>query len=82
MNTLKKYNIKFIIKNNYPVLMTIPKYRILSQYLMFWDNSDSIVNGLIPEINFGIKYGTEDRFCKYGEVEGLETKMKERWSKS
>lgn len=80
MSLLNKYNIKFIIRNNIPIVNTIPEYNILSQYLI--DDPNYIVETLIPEINFGIKYGTEDRFCKYSDVDGLELRMKERWKKS
>ncbi len=82
MNILSKYNIKLLYKDNSPILEIESKYFILAQYLMYWDNYKDIIDILIPKINFGIKYGTEDRFCKYRDVVGLETKMKERWVKS
>lgn len=72
----------FSLKNNSPIVEIEAKVNILSQYLMYWNNYKDIIDILIPEINFGTKYGTDDRFCKYCDVVGLETKMKERWVKS
>ena len=82
MNILSKYNINFFYKDKSPIVKIGKTDNILTQYLMYWDNYKNIIDILIPEINFGIKYGTDDRFCKYCDVEGLETKMKERWVKS
>ncbi|MBP9056284.1 MAG: hypothetical protein KBF69_07850 [Saprospiraceae bacterium] len=82
MHIINKYNINFFYKDNSPIVEIESKVNILSQYLMYWNNYKDIIDILIPEINFGIKYGTDDRFCKYCDVVGLETKMKERWVKS
>jgi hypothetical protein len=79
------YNLKFdyLPEFKYCSVETTKEQNILAEYLMHWGrNPDEILNTLIPEINFGLKYGTEDRYCKYGDVDGLEKKMKDRWHQS
>lgn len=83
MNIKSKYNIEFEVDEGFCITHSYGNYSILANFLMHWGNNPiEIVNTLIPEINFGLKYGTEDRYCKYAEVEGLEQKMKDRWYQS
>jgi len=80
---LEKYNlVPCLIDNSVGMETSNESNLILSHFLMHWDNPIEITNTLIPWINFGMKYGTEDRYCKYADVQGMEEKMKERWTKS
>ncbi len=82
MRVHEKYDLQFVTENRDCSNNSFGEYSILANYLMYWNKPDSIVVNLIPAINFGIKYGTEDRFCKYEDVTGLEQKMKHRWKES
>lgn len=79
----EKYNIFFVYEDKQCRIVANSGSLILANYLMYWSDSLSdILDTVIPKINFGIKYGTVDRFCKYEDVTGLEQKMKQRWTES
>ncbi len=78
-----KYKILFVWQDENCRVESIGENLILANYLTYWgDNSREIIDTLLPKINFGMKYGTEDRFCRYQDVDGLEQKMKRRWEDS
>ena len=74
----EKYDLIFYIINESPAVDS-ENYKILSNFLMYWDSPNDIVNNLIPYINKGIRYGTEDRFKAYSEISGLKEKMLRQW---
>jgi hypothetical protein len=78
----RKYNLEFLLNDGQCTNNSYGQYSILANFLMYWNNPFNIVEDLIPAINFGLKYGVEDRYSKYGDVEGLEQKMKDRWHQS
>jgi hypothetical protein len=80
--THKKYGLEFIFKEGECSNRSYGNYSILANFLMEWCEPIVIVQDLIPAINFGIKYGTDDRFSKYKDIPGMEEKMKTRWEKS
>ncbi|MEO7175755.1 MAG: hypothetical protein ABIV51_07800 [Saprospiraceae bacterium] len=85
MMTSDKYFLKFgyLPEFKYCTIEAPKELNILAEYLMFWGvNPIEIVDTMIPKINFGLKYGTKDSYCKYRDVEGIEKKMKDRWYES
>lgn len=82
MNVHNKYKLEFVTQNGSCGNNSYGKFSILSNFLMYWDNPSSIIENLIPAINFGLKYGTKERYCRYQDVDGLEQKMKSRWIES
>ena len=72
--TASNYKLKFsyLYEHNYCVVETSIEHKILAEYLMYWgDSPKDIVSTLIPQINFGLKYGTQDRYCIKQDVDGL-----------